>query len=346
MAVSPPTMKDVARLAEVSPMTVSRFLSGTGTVSEARAKRISAAISELGYVPDLIAGSLSSRKTGFVAAIVPSLSNANFADSARGMTEVLSAAGYQVLIGATDYSIDTEEKIVRSMIGRRPEGVVITGGHHSDTTITMLRREQIPVVEIWDLPDQPIGMTVGFSNYEVGRAMTEHLIDLGYRRIAFIGPSANHSHRDYRGEARTHGFRAAMADAGLPDHLVADALEPPISFREGAQAAAEIIARFGEVDAIFAVSDLAAVGALMECRRRGIRVPDDIGIAGFGNFELSAVIEPALTTVRVNATDIGRVAGRAIIDALQGEPGQPAPGTVHNLGFEILNRRSTRRRPA
>lgn len=343
MPAPKPTMKDVARIAGVSPMTVSRYLTEPSVVSESKAEQINAAIEKLGYVPNRIAGSLSSNKTGIVAAIVPALNNSNFADSAHGLTEALKPDGYQLLIGYTDYSVETEEQIAHAMIGRRPEAIVLTGSHHSRRTVEMLVKERIPVVEIWDLPTHPIDMAVGFSNYDAGRAMTDHLISLGYRRIVFIGPSAEHAVRDYRGEDRMKGYQEAMAAAGLPGDLIINSSIPPVSFRQGSQAVVEMLEQFGDVDAIFAVSDLVAVGALAECQRRGIGVPDDIGIAGFGNFEISSITNPALTTMRVKATDIGRVTGELVVEALSNgsTDAMQRTGRVEDLGFEIVNRQST-----
>ncbi|MGI9434082.1 MAG: LacI family DNA-binding transcriptional regulator [Geminicoccaceae bacterium] len=340
-------MRDVARIAGVSTMTVSRVLAHPEVVAEATRGRVHDAIDQLSYVPDLIASSLSSKKSGFIAAIVPTLNNVNFAETARGLTEALSTAGFQLLIGYTDYQIEEEEALVRTMLARRPEGIVLTGGHHTDATRQLLLAADIPVVETWDLPSQPLDHAVGFSNVAVGRAMTTRLIEQGYRRIAFLGPPSDEpGFRDFRGEERLQGYLDAMRQAGLPTDLALRDGQGPVSFPHGADCLTHLLERHVDVDAIFAVSDLSAVGAVMECHRRGINVPDDLGIAGFGDFEIAAQIVPSLTTVHVNCTEIGRRAGKLLLDLL----GRSGPNTsldheTIDLGFDLIERQSTKCRP-
>ena len=185
-----PTMQDVARLAGVSTMTVSRVLTDPGVVAEETRERVQRAVEQLGYVPDKVAGSLSSRRTGFIAAILPTLTNANFADTAHGLTEVLRRAGYQLLIGYTMYSLAEEERLIRAMLARRPEALVLTGATHTKLATQLLHAAGIPIVEIWDLPATPIDHAVGFSNREVGRMAARHLLGLGHRRLGALGPRA------------------------------------------------------------------------------------------------------------------------------------------------------------
>jgi len=122
-----PTMRDVARIAGVSTMTVSRVLGQPDMVARATRDRVQKAIAELGYVPDMIASSLSSQKSGFIAAIVPTLNNINFAETAGGLSDTLKMAGFQLLIGYTNYILEEEEALIRTMLARRPEGIVLTG---------------------------------------------------------------------------------------------------------------------------------------------------------------------------------------------------------------------------
>ncbi|MGF1624803.1 MAG: LacI family DNA-binding transcriptional regulator [Alphaproteobacteria bacterium] len=345
-------MRDVAGLAGVSTMTVSRVVAHPERVSEPTRRRVQQVIDQLGYVPDRIAGSLSSQRTGFVATILPTLHNSNFADTARALSGVLRGAGFQPLFGFTDYSIAEEEAMVRAMLARRPEGIVLTGGNHTDATRQMLAQADVPVVEIWDLPEKPIDHAIGFSNFEVGRAMTRHLIGLGYRAIAFFGRAAHHGFRDFRGEARMEGHLAALRQAGLPADLVVCQGTGPVTFAHGAECLASLIdngtlsAR--RVDAVMTVSDLSAVGALCECQRRGIRVPEDLAIAGFGDFEIAGLSVPPISTVRVDCALIGAEAGRLLIGLLR-HPAREGAGwegdgpQVRDVGFRVLARESTAR---
>ncbi len=131
-----PTMRDVSRLAGVSPMTVSRTLSQAGLVSGEMRARVLAAVEQLGYVPDRGAGGLSSRRTGFVALLVPTLTNPNFADTAAGLTQAMRPRGYQPLIGVTGYSVSEEEVVLRAMLSRRPDAIVVSGMERSPRPAT------------------------------------------------------------------------------------------------------------------------------------------------------------------------------------------------------------------
>lgn len=337
-------MRDVARIAGVSTMTVSRVLTQPDVVADATRLRVNEAIAKLGYVPDLIASSLSSKRSGFIAAILPTLNNINFAVTARGLSDTLRSEGYQLLFGYTDYQIDEEETLVRAMLARRPEGIVLTGGHHTRATHQLLLAADIPVIEIWDLPRQPIGHAVGFSNTDVGHAMTAHLIECGYQRVAFLGPPQRPSgFRDFRGDERMNGYLSALSHAGLGEGRVIRHGHGPVSFTHGAESLGELRRIHADVDAVFAVSDLSAVGALMECQRRGIRVPDDLAIAGFGDFEIGALTVPSLTTVRVDCNAIGRRAGKLLLTLLSESVGQARAEHVRiDVGFELVKRQSTR----
>lgn len=311
----PPTMVDIARATGVSPMTVSRAFSREGAISTAKRAEILAVAEALGYVFDVNASNLRSQKSGFVAATVPSLNNANFAETVRGLTEGLGARGMQILLGYTDYDTAKEELLIEQLLRRRPEAIVVTGGTHTPRARRLLAGAGIPVVETWDLPQDPIGHVVGFSNAAAVDGMVGHLAGKGLVRIAFIGGDAD---RDTRGTDRRTGFIAAMQARGLAaDRLIA-AGSPPISMREGAEAMATLLVQFPDTQAVICVSDLSAFGALTECQRRGISVPDQIALAGFGDYEIADVCVPGLTTINAHARDIGRRAAAIILDVLAG----------------------------
>jgi LacI family gluconate utilization system Gnt-I transcriptional repressor len=337
------TMADVARLAGVSTMTVSRLLANPAAVSGETGERIRQAIERLGYVTDRVAGSLSSRRTGFVAAVLPTLANTNFADTAHGLTEALRPRGYQLLIGYTMYDMHEEERIVRAMLARRPEALVLAETLHNKATTQLLLGAGIPIVEIWEQPERPVDRAVGFSNAEAGRAAARHLIELGHRRIAALGPADDGPACDQRAMRRLDGFAAMLREAGLSDELVIRDGPTPFSFAEGAAALARLLERAADVTALFAVSDLSAVGALMECQRRGIGVPDRLSIMGFGDFEIGRVCVPSLTTVGVDARAIGEEAGRLILELLDADQvaGSLTRPAALDLGFVVIERGST-----
>ncbi len=188
-------MAEVAARAGVSAMTVSRALKSDGAVSEDTRRRILAAVEELGYVLDLSAGALSSKRTGFVAVLIPSINNSNFSDTARGITEAIEGQGLQMLLGYTDYDMEKEEQLIRAMLTRRPDGIIVTDGRHTPKARRMLQYAGIPVVETWDM--RPI-RSITSSASPTPRRHAPSFTGFhrkGYRNIAFIGGA---SRRDTR----------------------------------------------------------------------------------------------------------------------------------------------------
>jgi LacI family gluconate utilization system Gnt-I transcriptional repressor len=327
------TMQDVARRAGVSTMTVSRALTMPGKVAGETRERVEAAVRDLGYVPDLIAGSLSSGRSRIVAALVSTLANAVFAETVDGLTDTLRSHGYQLLLGTTDYSAATEEALVRAVLGRRPDGLVIAAGEHTELTRSSLERAGIPIVETWDLPARPLGLAVGFSNVEAGRAMSEALAGWGYRRIAFAGGDPDDS---LRGRLRRDGYLQALRRLGLaPIELAIGA--GPKAMPTGASAVRTLIERGSDADALFCVSDQVAAGALAECRRQGIEVPGRLAIVGFGDFDIAGDDALELSTVRVPKYEIGARAASLLVELLAGHEVRTP---VVDLGFEIVRRKT------
>lgn len=324
---TPPTMSDVARKAGVSAMTVSRALRDGASIASDTREKIMKAVNELGYVLDQSAGSLSSKRTGFVAALIPSINNSNFADTARGLTDALHGSGLQLLLGYTDYSTEKEEELIESMLRRRPEAIVVTGGRHTARGRKLLENAGIPVIETWDLPSRPVRHVVGFSNAEAAESLVKYLHSKGYRKIGFIGGTSN---RDTRGADRRLGYERAMAGLGLKETRIISFGTPPISMKQGGEALARLVEQWPDVEAAICVSDLSAFGALTECQRRNWPVPGRIAIAGFGDFEISSCSHPAITTVGVNCHDIGKRTGELLLRAIEGErEGRPiAPETI------------------
>ncbi|MCU0901464.1 MAG: LacI family DNA-binding transcriptional regulator [Cypionkella sp.] len=312
----PPTMADVARVAGVSPMTVSRAFKRDASVSEATRSAILRAAEDLGYVFDATASNLRSQRTDFVAVTIPSLNNANFAETVSGLSEGLKDRGLQILLGYTNYDIHEEERLIEQLLRRRPEAIVVTGGRHTDRARRMLENAGIPVIETWDLPPHPIGHVVGFSNAAAVRGMVDHFVARGLTRIAFIGGDAD---RDTRGTDRRAGFIAAMQSHGLDATRLIAAGIPPISMREGADAMGRLLDTLPDTQAVIAVSDLSAFGALTECQRRGVDVPGRLSIAGFGDYEIGAICVPPLSTINPHPRDIGARTAALILQVLAGD---------------------------
>jgi LacI family transcriptional regulator, gluconate utilization system Gnt-I transcriptional repressor len=306
-------MADVARVAGVSPMTVSRAFRDAANVGQETRERILRIAEEMGYVFDSRASNLRSRRSGFVAVTVPTINNPNFAETVDALSHELEQAGLQVLLGYDRYHVVEEEALIEQLLRRRPEAIVVTGVRHTDRARRLLKASGVPVLEIWNDPMAPIEHVVGLSNAASMELLVHHLVARGSRRIAFIGGDFS---EDTRGAERRRGFVAVMERNGLD----ASRLIPvggPSSVENGAGAMAQILETHPDVEAVICVFDHAAFGALTECQRRGVRVPEDMAIAGFGATEIAKFTVPSLTTIDPRSAQIGRRAGRLIVDLLK-----------------------------
>jgi LacI family gluconate utilization system Gnt-I transcriptional repressor len=317
--VTPPVrMADVARLAGVSKMTVSRILTGQHVRAETRA-RVMRVVEETGYVADAGAGALSSGRSNFVVVLVPSLSSSNFSDMARGINDVVEPLGMQLLLGNTDYRLEREEALLKTLLRYQPRGIVLAGGHHTDEARSLLSRVRIPVIETWELPRHPVDRVVGFSNADAAGMMVRYLYEKGYRKIGFVSSASKH---DLRGIARRRGYMKAVRAAG--HHEARDithtewttSMAHGVAMGHGAAALVQLLERWPDTDAIMCASDIHAFGVIMACQRRGLRVPQDVAVAGFGDFEVSRHCYPTITTVTVDAYGIGHAAGESLLAAL------------------------------
>ncbi len=311
------TMRDVAKTVGVSSMTVSRALRDDETVSADTRARVQQVANELGYVYDTTALAFRTQKSGFVAVTLPSINNANFAETYRAMSNALADSGIQILLGATNYRIEREETLIRQLLARNPEALVMTGGFHTEATRELIQARGLPVIEIWDLPSEPLGHVVGFSNAKAMETIVAHLAHSGRRKLAFVGASEG---GDLRGAERRAGAIAAAEKFGLEPMDVLDAGPAPVSMRHGAALAAKFGRDLLAYDAIVCVSDPVAFGVLNQCRRFGIDVPEQLAVTGFGNFEIAAVCEPRITTVDVDARQIGETTATMLAEIFEGRP--------------------------
>jgi len=237
-----PTLADVARLVGVSTMSASRAISHPERVSDELRERIAKAIAELGYMPNRAARALASSRSNVIAVLIPSLSNAVFTDVLAGVQDALDADGYQILIGNTRYSDAEEEKLLSIHLQSSPDGVLLTGLNQSDKVRGLLQASHIPTVSMMDLSSDPQRFSVGLSQHAAGYTITRHLLDKGYRRIAFIGAQL-----DERTLKRAEGYRAALRDAGLYDPAREILVPDPSTIALGA----ELIGRLLAVDLRF-----------------------------------------------------------------------------------------------
>ena len=324
------TLHDVARLAGVAPITASRALNTPEQVSPEVRQKVAEAVARTGYVPNLLAGGLASRRSRLVAAVVPTISGPVFLETVQSLTEALAARGYQLMLGQAGYAGTREDALLEAIIGRRPDGIVLTGILHSTEGRARLLASGIPVVETWDLTPTPIDMLVGFSHVEVGRAVATYLHGRGRRQLAVVAGD------DERATRRLDAFRAQAQALGLPEVAVA-VVPAPTTLRSGRTALGSLLQRTPGVDAVFCSSDLLALGVLTEARARGLSVPGQLAVVGFGDLEFAADLDPALTTVHIKGAAIGREAARFIVDRAEGRDVGPR---VVDIGFSIVERAS------
>lgn len=327
-------LSDVAKAAGVSPITVSRALRRPDLLADSTRAAVEAAITRLGYVPDLIAGSLASRRTGQIAIVVPSLATPAFMTTIRGATDTLRAAGYQTVLGDHNLSGEDERALIASLLGHRNDGIILADIAQSRAARTLLAESGVPVVETWTLTARPIDMNVGFDNRAAARAMTRHLVETGRRRVAMVcGPLRQNE----RGRQRHQGFLDAVRASSLAEDLFVE-LPFPSRLADCGAALADLLARAPDIDAVFCSGDTFAAGCLLEAHRRGWPVPARLALAGLGDVELTDCLTPRLSTARIPGYRMGALAARMIIERLQGRTVAPR---IVDVGFEILCREST-----
>ena len=324
------TLRDVAKLAGVAPITASRALNTPNLVSPQVLKSVQDAVDRTGYVPNRMAGGLASSRSRLIAAVVPSTVVSVFMGTIESLNTSLFDAGYQLMLGQSSYSAEREEALLEAVIGRRPDGIFLTGIMPPGRGRTRLVSSGIPVVESWDLTPTPIDMLIGFSHADIGRDAAKYLIGKGYRRFALVRAE------DERASRRTAAFSEEIHSKGF-DKVFEVNVGAERSLKRGREALVEILENSPNIDAIFCSSDLLALGVLTELRARKIAIPDEIAVMGFGDVPFVADMAPSLTTVRINGEQIGALAAQFLIDRAENHP---VANTIVNVGYSIIERES------
>jgi LacI family gluconate utilization system Gnt-I transcriptional repressor len=333
------TLDDVAAVAEVTKITVSRYLREPHRVAEATAARIRAALAETGYVPNRQAGQLASGRSRIVAALIPNLAHSIFGETVQGLSEGLQAAGMELLLASTGYSPEREEEQLRTVLGWAPAAIVVTGRHHSEGARRLLAEAHAagtPVIETWDHhPEERTPFAqIGFDHGQVGRAMARHLLDAGHRRLAYLDSGVA---TDFRAHERGAAFVAEVRRARARASVLTAATGDP--FDAGRQAFDALSAGGEMPSAIACANDHIACGVLMQAQARGVEVPRQLALLGFGDFPIGRQLEPALSTVRPPSYAIGQATAQAVVAALAA--GTPPDGSA--LAWQLIARASTAR---
>lgn len=327
------TMQDVARRVGVSAITVSRALRTPDKVAEALRLRIAQACEELGYVPNHAASALASARSQTIVVLIPSLSNVVFVDILAGIKEVLDRHGYHMLIGVTGYGPDEEEGLLRKYLQHSPDGLILTGIDHSPSVWELLRARGLPTVHTIETLDGGEHMSVGFSQFDSGYAAGRHLVERGCRRIGIVGAQL-----DPRSLRRCEGCRQALRDAGLYDAALEIMTPEKSSIGLGASLLQDLHAAHPDCDAVFFCNDDLAQGAVFQCGRLGLAVPQRMAIVGFHDLAGSAWTTPPLSTIATPRYQIGAAAAGLLMRHLAGE----AVAERHvDLGFTLVQRETS-----
>ena len=327
------TLADVARMVGVTKITVSRALNEPDRVKPETLARVRDAIKRTGYVPNLVAGALSSNRSRLIVALVPTVAGSVFTPTVQALAARLGEHGYQLLVGQAGYDDAREDALLETIIGRRPDGIVLTGVVHSAQARRRLRAAGIPVVETWELTPKPIDMVVGFSHESIGAAAAAHLHARSRRRLAVITPD------DRRARLRAQAFVATaerLGGATRPIPILEVASPTPMG--EGRSALRVLLAQAPDIDGVYCGSDTLALGVLIEAKARAIAVPETLAVIGYGDLAFAKDTDPPLTTIRIDGEAIGKQSADMLIARVTG--GTALPRAV-DVGFTLVERAST-----
>ena len=327
------TLDDVASRARVSAVTASRVLRKPEMVSASLRARVDGAVHDLGYIPNQLASALASSRTGRIGVIVPSLTNGVFGDYLRALHDVLVPAGFQVLVLNSHYLPGREEKAIATMLGQYPEAMILAGILQTAQARKSLKQAGIPIVQTMEMTDEPIDINIGLSQVSAGYAAARHLFELGHTHVGHIAAPL-----DSRSRKRIQGYLQTVEEFNAVPMVVA--LDQPSSVPLGGQLLVELLERWPKVTAVFCGNDNMALGALFECQRRGIRVPQDMAIIGFNDLEVSACAFPSLSSIATPRYEIARCSAEIILEIIRGSGNRPKKRQI-DLGFRLIVRESS-----
>lgn len=324
------TIEDVAKAAGLSAMTVSRALNQPQLVRAQTIEKVKAAVALTGYIPNLSAGSLVTKRSKLIAVLVPQINNSMFVDTIQAISDELSKNDYHMLLSVTGYAKETECDVIRALLSRKPDGIVITGIHHSPEAKRLLLNSQIPVMEIWDYSTNPLDMIVGFSHVKVGNVIGQFLKEKGHHRIGLLWTE------DSRAESRAQGIREMFTsdNATIAEHYV----PLPTTLALGRAGFSALYEKMPDLTAVICSSDTLAQGAIIEAEACGLRVPTQIAVMGFGNLNFSESIHLPITTVDINRTEIGRRAAEMLLQKIKGVE---LDILCVDTGYQLIQRQST-----
>ncbi|MBT0956054.1 LacI family DNA-binding transcriptional regulator [Alphaproteobacteria bacterium KMM 3653] len=329
-ANSAPTLDDVARAAGVSTATVSRCLNAPDRVVPATREKVMQSVKALGYTPNFAARVMAAKRTHTIGAIIPTMENAIFARGLQAFQEALRNRGYTLLVSSSMYDPEVEKEQIRALVARGADGLLLIGHTREAQIYDYLEQQNMPVLVAWSYIEEARLPSVGFDNFGAMRALTEHILSLGHRRIGMI--SGLRAGND-RADRRIKGVQAALAQGGL-DPAALMLRETPYEVESATLSITSLMGEPAPPTAVICGSDVLAVGALRGAQAMGIDVPGQLSITGFDDMELSRIVTPPLTTVHVPHREMGRSAAEELIEMVEGK----RPGRSKRLDTYIVSR--------
>lgn len=309
-----PTIRDVAKLAGVAPITVSRVVNDSDYVSQKTRERVEAAIEKLGYVPNMLGPSLRFKQTMTLAMVITDITNPFWTTVARGVEDIAQANGYSTILCNTDESEEKQEQYLQMLLRRRIDGILLVPASSSPVPIRLIQRQGIPVVVLdRQIPD--VDVDIVRADSETGAyKLTQHLLSLGHRRITMLaGPKSTSTAVD-----RVNGFCRAMNEAGL-DICDVQVLWGTFTQESGYTMAGEALSKIPRPTAIFAANNFVAIGAMQAIREQGLRVPEDVALVTVDDIPLAFAVNPFLTVATQPAREMGQQATRLLLDIIKKE---------------------------
>lgn len=323
------SLSEVAQAAGVSKMTASRVLRGEGGYSEKTRAKVMEKVDELGYLPNRLATVFAGDQSStFIGVSIPDLGNEVFAQVLEGIDRKLGSFGHQTVLGLTQHTLLEEENWIRTVLSWQPAGLILTGRYHSPRATDMLRNSGIPIVEIWDLNSSPLDMSVGINHFDSGFDMGRYLSVCGYENIGYVGTSHDTANA---ATTRMNGFCRAVEGGG--GRVVRQlCLHDTATYYPGYYGTEQLLASDKGIECVFYQNDAMAFGGLQYCMSRGMRIPQDIGIAGWGDLPIASVLARRLTSMHVPHLRLGQAAAAMMIGRLSGEPVE----TCNDIGFRLI----------
>jgi len=310
------TLQEVADRAGVSRMTVSKVLRGAGNISAETRQRVKQAADELGYLPNNLAGSLSSRKSRMVAVIIPSISDIVFSEVLSGINATLRPRGFQTFIGESGFDPETETELIRAMLSFRPAGILLNGGMaRSADAESLLARRTCPAIQLWDCDRRALDFSAGPSHEEAGHLVARHFLERGRRRIAYVGAELD---KDLCARRRHLALKSSLAAAGI-DLLSVTAEDRPRQAVTGRFLTEQLVRTHPGIEAIHFLNDAMALGGLSYLHDAGFPVPERISVVGFNGTSLANAVRTRLTTIDLPRTEIGEKAAQALLQMIAEE---------------------------